>query len=287
ADHARRQLDAELRVLQLEVRAVLDEAVRRDVVVPGIRHARLPVARALAVPAIQVRALEVLDPEAYGLLAVEHLVAAHARELRREVEDPVAEAGVEAVREVGDRRADERHVMRVDHTVRHAVRTAEILEPEVTDLLRTAPRELRELRLVLEHAIDLEAEERADRLTDDRLGDEAGLVAEAAAEDLRAALCEREHLVVDGRAVHTDLVSPVVAIQAPGEARLESRVLHLGGVHERLTLGADEARDRHVDQDVVGGAAVVVERSAQPALEEGEVRTDVELCGTLPLHFGV
>src|SRR5437868_15357575 len=97
---------------------------------PRVRHPWLRVARAGAGPPRQVRRLEVDEPEAHGLLAVEDLVARLPRERGRQVEVTAFQTRVETVNEIRDGTAKERPVRVGDGAV-----AVDVDEPQVARFL--------------------------------------------------------------------------------------------------------------------------------------------------------
>ena len=193
-----------------------------------VGHAWLRVARAGAGPAVQVRRLEVVEPETHGLLPVQDLVARLPCEVRGQIEVAPLQTRVETVDDVRDRAAEEGLVGLGDRVV-----PVHIGEPEITWLLPSLLGEVQRVCGGLEDPRHFETPEAADRLTDDRAGGESHFVAQPAAQDLRLALTQCQHLVTDRGAVETHLVVQGARLGAPRERPLHTAVTHLRGVHER------------------------------------------------------
>src|SRR2546423_6240439 len=159
---------------------------------PRVGHPWLRVARAGGGPPRQVRRLEVDEPEAHGLLAVEDLVARLPRERGRQVEVTAFQTRVETVNEIRDGTAEERPVRVGDGAV-----AVDVDEPQVARFLPALLGEAESIGRGLEHPRHLEAPEAADGLTDDCPRGECHFVAKATAQDFGLALSQRQYLVAD------------------------------------------------------------------------------------------
>src|SRR5690606_4156703 len=256
-EHGPRQTVAQRRRVKLQERTVLDEAIGGLVVVPGRGDAWLRVAGTLAMPAVQIDGLEILDAEADRLLAVEDLIPGLTREAEREIEPAVIEPDIESVDQVGDAGAEKDSVFAVDDTVPVLVDI-----DQVARLGCASSDRWRALRLfcVLIHAGRFVSPEVPDREAGDRARRDGDLVAQSSAENLLAAAAERLHLVVDRRAVQPQFeVQPADRV-IPSNTGLDAGVEHLGSVHERLLARSDIVGDGHAHEDAVRGAAIVFER---------------------------